>query len=85
MRAALMARQEAGRGRYPIRQLFGPLLTEQEAADRLNWSKKTLQRRRWLGLPPSCVKLGASVRYPEQSIAEFVSAGFRDLTGPEAA
>ena len=51
------------------------LLTEDQAAERLNWSKKTLQRRRWEGNPPAFVKLGRTVRYSLRDLEAFIEAG----------
>src|SRR5262249_31273814 len=57
------------------------LLTEAEVAELLGWSKKTLQRRRWLGLPPEFVKLdGRSVRYRVIVIKALIEAGIRTST-----
>ena len=51
------------------------LLTEEQAAQILGWSKKTLQQRRWRGLPPPYCKIGGSVRYLERDILDFIGAG----------
>ena len=51
------------------------LLTEIEVAERLGWSRKTLQRRRWLKQEPAWVKIGASVRYSEHAIDHFIENG----------
>ena len=51
------------------------LLTEKEAAERLNWSVRALQRRRWLRLPPAWCKIGRSVRYESETIEKFISDG----------
>ena len=64
----------------PPRPAPDRLLTEQEAAARLGWSEKSLQRRRWLGLPPGWFKIGSSVRYSEREIEEFIRAGRREPT-----
>lgn len=48
-------------------------LTEKEAADWLGYkSVKTLQNRRWAGLPPKYLKLGRAVRYRPQDLREFM-------------
>ena len=54
------------------------LLTEQEAASMLGWSRKTLQQRRWRGVPPIYVKIGGSVRYLERDILAFIERGRLD-------
>jgi predicted DNA-binding transcriptional regulator AlpA len=51
------------------------LLTETEVAQRLGWSRKTLQRRRWLQEQPGWIKIGASVRYSERVIDRFIEDG----------
>jgi predicted DNA-binding transcriptional regulator AlpA len=51
------------------------LLNEAEAAERLGWSKRTLQRRRWQRLPPSFIKIGRSVRYDPAAIDAFIAHG----------
>ena len=51
------------------------LLTEHEAASMLGWSRKTLQQRRWRGVPPIYVKIGSSVRYLERDILAFIERG----------
>ena len=64
------------------------LLTEAEAAELLGWKRETLQRRRWLGVPPEFCKIGRSVRYSLAAIAAFIEAGRRTSTstsGPIAA
>ena len=62
----------------PLTELVADrLLTEREVADRLNWSPKTLQRRRWLGLPPAWVKIGRSVRYEPAIIDRLIADGSR--------
>ena len=54
------------------------LLTEVQAASILGWSKKTLQQRRWRGVPPPFVKIGGSIRYLERDLLAFIEAGRRD-------
>jgi hypothetical protein len=51
------------------------LLTEVEVAERLKWSRKTLQRRRWLRLEPAWCKIGSSVRYSERVVERFIEDG----------
>lgn len=50
------------------------LLTQEEVANYLRISPKTLERDRWLkqGLP--FIKVGRSVRYRASDIAEFIGA-----------
>lgn len=51
------------------------LLTEQQAAQFLNWSVKTLQARRHYCKPPRWVKVGGrSVRYRLSDLEEFVTS-----------
>ena len=64
-----------------------PRLTEKEAAALLGWSPRTLQMRRWQGLPPKFYKLGRSVRYSEADLLEFIEKSARNSTsdpGPTA-
>jgi len=56
------------------------LLTEKQAAERLNLSHRTLQRWRVTGQGPRYTKLGAAVRYPEDEIARFQTDGLRCST-----
>ena len=56
------------------------LYDENETAQRLNWSVKTLRRRRWAGLPPPFIKLGRSVRYDPAEVEAFIEAGRRTST-----
>jgi hypothetical protein len=60
-----------------------PLLSERELAERFGWSPKTLQRRRWAGLPPEFVKVGRSVRYRLSAAESFIQMG--GINTPEAA
>ena len=48
------------------------LLTEHEVARLLRGLVATLRRRRLLRQPPYPVRIGASVRYTQESIAAFV-------------
>jgi predicted DNA-binding transcriptional regulator AlpA len=59
----------------PIDSAPDRLLTETEVAHRLGWSRKTLQRRRWLQEQPGWIKIGASVRYSERVIELFIEDG----------
>jgi hypothetical protein len=52
-----------------------PLLSERQLAARFGWSPKTLQRRRWAGLPPEFVKVGRSVRYRLSAAETFIRTG----------
>lgn len=51
------------------------LLRETEAADYIGFKVKTLQRRRWAGLPPSYIKVGARVLYDVADLDGFLAAG----------
>lgn len=61
------------------------LLTEQQVAELIGWSRRTLQRRRWQGETPAFVKVGASVRYRRSVIEAFIAAGERTSTAASAA
>lgn len=50
------------------------LLTEQQAAQFLGWSRKTLQARRWLRQPPCYLKLGRSIRYRLSDLEKFLES-----------
>lgn len=56
---------------------FHTLLNEQQAADYLGWTKRTLQQRRYYSLPPVYIKLPGSkaVRYRLSELMAFVAAG----------
>ena len=56
------------------------LLTEREAADRLNLSPLTLRRWRWAGSNLPFLKLGSAVRYDPVELDAFVEAGRRQCT-----
>jgi hypothetical protein len=73
-------RLRGGGGPSIATEVVEQLLTEAEVAKRLSWSVKTLQRRRWLGLPPEFVKIGRSVRYRESVIKSLIEAGCRNST-----
>ena len=48
------------------------LLTEGEAARFLSMSEKWLQNQRWMGLEPSYVKIGRSIRYRVSELESFL-------------
>jgi excisionase family DNA binding protein len=54
-----------------------PLLSEHDAAKRLNLSVKTLRRWRSEGSGLAFRKLGRAVRYSESDLAEFIAAAAR--------
>lgn len=58
------------------------LLTEKQAAARLNVQPKTLQNWRWRGEGPQFVKLagGKLVRYRVRDLEAFIDAGLRRST-----
>ncbi len=56
------------------------LLTEKDAARFLNLRVATLRRWRWAGKGPRFIKLGASVRYDEADLRDFVNSGRRSST-----
>ena len=53
---------------------YGPMLTDQEVADRLGWAKVTLQMRRAEGLPvPNYVKFSLRrCATPEVEVTKFI-------------
>ena len=56
---------------------FHTLLNEQQAADYLGLTRRTLQQRRYYSLPPAYIKLPGSsaVRYRLSDLMAFVAAG----------
>jgi predicted DNA-binding transcriptional regulator AlpA len=60
--------------------LTEPLVTEHEAARMLKMSLTSLRRWRQDGSGPPFCKLGRSVRYQPQDIADFVAAARRTST-----
>lgn len=56
---------------------FHTLLNEQQAADYLGLTRRTLQQRRYYSLPPAYIKLPGSsaVRYRLSELMAFVAAG----------
>ena len=48
------------------------LLTEQEAADFLKLSCKTLQRRRFTKKPPSYINLNGTIRYSRCDLEDYL-------------
>ena len=62
------------------------LLSEVEAAERLNLPRRTLSTWRQRGVGPRYVKLNETVvRYLEAALDEFVSAGMRENTSQKKA
>ncbi len=51
------------------------LLRESEAGEYIGFKTKTLQRRRWAGLPPTYIKVGSNVRYSVADLDEFLASG----------
>lgn len=49
-------------------------VSEKEAALVLGWSVKTLQNRRWRGLPPRFMRLGRSIRYRLSDLQDYMDA-----------
>lgn len=49
-------------------------ITEKEAAIFLGWSIRTLQNRRWKGLPPQYLRLGRSIRYRLSDLQAYLDA-----------
>lgn len=49
-------------------------ITEREAALFLGWSVKTLQNRRWKGLPPQFLRLGRCIRYRVSDLRAYLDA-----------
>lgn len=58
------------------------LLNEKEAAPLVGLSVRTLQQRRWLGLPPDYVKVPGTraVRYRLSDLLAYVEQGLRRLS-----
>ncbi len=53
-----------------------PLFNEDQAAEFLSVSVRTLQRWRWEGIGPAFVKVGArAVRYDQAELAAFLNRG----------
>lgn len=48
---------------------------EPEAARRTGFAVKSLQKRRWAGLPPSYYKVGSNVLYAVADLDEFLAKG----------
>ncbi len=53
------------------------LWAQQETADYLGVSEKTLERWRWGGEGPAYVKAGRRVRYRAQDVASYVERNLR--------
>jgi len=60
-----------------------PLYDEDEAAEYLNFSARTLQRWRMEGQGPTYRKLGKRVLYAQRDLEEFVEKGRRTSTSQE--
>jgi hypothetical protein len=64
--------------------MIDPLLTEQDVADQLNWSVRTLQKKRWQSGGPVFIKLApgrfGSVRYRQSDVDAYIAAGVRTST-----
>ena len=54
--------------------LTGPLLNDVQVAERLGLSVASVRRWRWVGEGPTFVKIGASVRYRQEDIAEWLES-----------
>jgi hypothetical protein len=52
---------------------FGPLLTEEEAAQSLRVSLSTLRRNRAERRPPAYIKIRGSVRYAGKDLDQFLA------------
>lgn len=68
----------------PARPDVPHLLTETEAAARLNVSISTLRAHRFHRKGLSYVKLGRSVRYRPEDIAAYTAANIVNISNPEA-
>jgi predicted DNA-binding transcriptional regulator AlpA len=64
--------------------LLSTLLTEAQVAEKWGLSRKTLQAWRIKGGGPKYVKMGRSVRYSEDALAEFQQSRTQDSTSAEA-
>jgi hypothetical protein len=58
-----------------VHSVRAALLNEDQVAELLGWSPRTLQRRRWARLPPDYIKVGRSVRYDRQAVERFLADG----------
>lgn len=56
------------------------MLKEQEVADRLGLSVKTLRQWRWAGKGPRFKKFGSAVRYSEADLTAYIEGAGRDNT-----
>jgi predicted DNA-binding transcriptional regulator AlpA len=69
----------------PIKSaLLSTLLTEAQVAEKWGLSRKTLQAWRIKGGGPRYVKMGRSVRYPEDGLIEFQQSKTQNSTSVEA-
>jgi excisionase family DNA binding protein len=64
--------------------LLAVLYTETEVAEKWGVSRKTLQAWRIRGGGPKYIKMGRSVRYSEDALAEFQQSKTLDSTSAEA-
>ena len=60
------------------------ILSEKQAAERLNRSHRTMQRWRLVGTGPEYVKLGRSIGYTESDLEKFIAAAKRVSTSESA-
>lgn len=56
------------------------MLTEAQAAERLNLRRKTLQTWRYSGRGPRFTKLGGAIRYPEEDLEAFIAENMIEPT-----
>ena len=68
-----------------IHPINGRLLTENDVADLLNLSVRTLQQWRVSGVGPRFIKIGRAVRYRRPDIDAWVIHNSRTSTSDDAA
>ncbi len=59
------------------------LLNEQQASERTGFKVTTLRKRRWQGLPPKFLKVGAKVFYHPKEIECFLESCVRTSTSDQ--
>ena len=75
-------RPNADGGNLPM-NVTQPAMTEQETADRLGLSVKTLQAWRYRRTGPKFVRFGRAVRYMPSDLDAFIRASEVDTCGEE--
>ena len=65
--------------------ILEPLLNQQQAAEHLKISVRTLERLRVAGTTPKYIKLGRLVRYRPTDLVEWIDTHARDSTSDTGA